>query len=597
MVIIPKPQELSFFDGINELKGKLVISKSNYQKVKKDIEFFELDVEEAGTSKENIFFYESVNFKEEEYELLVDSAGIKIISASEQGRFRALASLKQILSQQKNGGVQYLRIHDYPDIPIRGIMLFVKSNCIYSMETLCYIIDRMAELKYNMLQLYFDTFVFEYDSFRKHLDGKVYYTKEEIYFIDKYCKERHIELMANVETFGHLTEFLDCEEFKHLGIPLPTRKPFTLNPLLDESFDVVKRLFDDLLPHFTSSTVNIGMDEPHGLGQHKTEDYCETFGVDRLFVEFLTKVSRYAKEKHGKKSMFWGDMAAKHPDCLKDIPDDVVYVDWGYEPGHNFDRNAIACKNAGLDFYVSPGTHNWGTISGRTDVMVQNIFSAAEAGRYYGATGFLLTDWTKTVTPSNSLLTYAFGGAFSWNSGYAKTFSEADNEANCCFRYEVINDVLKYCDMFIYNSGEKSCAELIYRMGNYWYLEQPASAATWNGTILSKYFFENDDIYPPLTYDQLKRIHNYMSEIREEFEDVLLNGKNEELIRNELKTVCDTILFAAEVLMKKFYKKFDYPEIDSDSLVERYKLLHKMHSRLSGEAAIIERIRKWKTGA
>lgn len=598
MFIIPKPQKMEIFDRSYELPGTPVVSKDVYEKIEDDIKFFCIDILKVDHGEENLFFYDDKTLKDEEYEIIIDAGGIQVISGTDKGRFRAISSLKQILSQKEDGKLPCLKIHDFPDIDKRGIMIFLRHDCIHTMETLYYIVDRMAEVKYNMLQIYFDTFVFEYDSFRKHLDGKVYYTKADIENLDGYCKKRHIELVANVETFGHLTELLKCDEYKHLGITRDNAPAFSLNPLLDESFDLVKKMLDDLLPHFSSPLVHIGMDETYGLGGHETEEYCKAFGVDGPFIDFLTKVSRYAKEKYGKRSMFWGDMAVKYPRCLKDIPKDVIFVDWGYEPGHKFERTAIACNDAGLDFYVAPGSHNWCTITGRTDVMINNIFDSAEVGRFYGAKGFLLADWYTTITPSIQLLAYTLGAAFSWNSGYPETFSDSDNEKDCYFRNDVVHDTLTYLDKFIFECSGNSVSELIYRMGNYWFMEQPTTTATWNGTILGKYFFETSEIYdyPPLTSAQLRRIKNYMTEIREELAQCSINAPDGERMMSEIEVACDVVLFAAEVLLKKNSVKSNSAsdiDFDVDGLLKRCIALENIHYKKVNDVRLVRKIKEW----
>lgn len=556
MFIVPKPQSMTTYDGFCTVED-LKVSADVFDAIGKDAEFFGLDIKTSSDSA-NLFFYKDADLKDEEYEILADEGGIRVVYSTQCGCFRALSTLKQIVAQAENGKIPCLKIHDFPDIPVRGLMLIVNSKRIYNMVTLYYIIDRLAELKYNSLQIYFDTFVFEYDSFKKHLDGKVYYTKEEIHQIEEYCNSRHIELVANVETFGHLQEMLSIDEFKHLANTRDDGIPFSINPLLDESFEVIKTMLDDLLPHFSSSTVNIGMDETYGIGTNETKNYCDAFGVGGLFTDFLTKVSRHIKDKHGKRSMIWGDMAAKHPESVKDIPKDVIFVDWGYEPGHKFGENALLCKEHNLDFYVAPGTLMWGSFTGRTDMMVQNIHFAAEAARSHGGAGFLLTEWTIPRSTTVAMLPYCFGGAFSWNSGYAETISEADNESNCMFRNKTVADVLAYFDKFILGCEGDSCAESIYRMGNYWMHEQPDSSATWNGTLLYKQFMNVDvDDYKPLSVAKLKRILNYLSEIREELIGYTLGNDETGLTRTEILCACDTAIYAAKSLLEKNGMEFD----------------------------------------
>ena len=589
MFIVPKPQSMTTYNGICAVDD-LKVSADVFEIICKYAEFFGLDIKPS-TNSANLFFYKDADLKDEEYEILADEGGIRIAYSTDCGLFRSFSTLKQIVAQAEDGKVPSLKIHDFPDIPVRGLMLVVNDKRLYTIDTLHYLIDRLAEVKYNSLQLYFDTFVFEYDSFKKHLDGKVYYTKEDIHHLDAYCKERHIDLVANIETFGHLQELLATDEYKHLANTRDDGINFSINPLLDESFEVIKSMLDDLLPHFSSTTVNIGMDETYGIGTNETKAYCDAFSVGDIFTGFLTKVSRHIKEKHGKRSMIWGDMMAKHRDSVKDMPKDVIFVDWGYEPGHKFGENALLCKEHNLEYYSAPGTLMWASFTGRSDLMVQNIHFAAEAARSHGGKGFLLTEWNAMRATAVSMLPYCFGGAFSWNSGYAINISEADNESNCFFRNEVVWDVLSYYDKFIVGC-DGTCAESLYRMGNYWMLEQPDSSATWNGTLLAKEFTKTCiGDHKPLGVVKVKRILNYLCECREELAGYTFNNDESGMRKAEILTSCDYAIFAAKMILEEYGQEVNDTRIpDKDEFIERLRAVDASHFKTTFEDMIVKRI-------
>ena len=92
--------------------------------------------------------------------------------------FRAATTLKQIFLQKENDELPFLKIKDKPDIKKRGIMLDVSQGRITSPETLYKLIDVMADLKYNELQLYFDNIVFEYKTMSD------YYKKGRVYSVE-----------------------------------------------------------------------------------------------------------------------------------------------------------------------------------------------------------------------------------------------------------------------------------------------------------------------------------------------------------------------------------------------------------------------------
>ena len=34
--------------------------------------------------------------------------------------------------------------------------------------------------------------------------------------------------------------------------------------------------------------------------------------------------------------MLWGDVLIKHKEALKDVPKDVIFIDWGYDKNYPF---------------------------------------------------------------------------------------------------------------------------------------------------------------------------------------------------------------------------------------------------------------------
>ena len=126
-----------------------------------------------------------------------------------------------------------------------------------------------------MLQLYIEH-TFEFKEYEFCRDKFGYLTKDEIRELDKYCKSKFIELIPSISTFGHLYELLSCDKYKHL-CELRDFTPkyhywwermmhHTINPELDESFELIKSLIDQYLEVSTSDKFNICCDETFDLG-------------------------------------------------------------------------------------------------------------------------------------------------------------------------------------------------------------------------------------------------------------------------------------------------------------------------------------------
>lgn len=168
-----------------------------------------------------------MNFKEEEYILVIDESGILIEYSELAGAFRTLTTLKMILSQSENGAIEFVKIHDYPSIKNRGYMLDISRGRIPNLSHIKRIVDILADLKYNQLQLYMESLVFEYKNFPEYWES--------------------------------------------------TKPSPTLNPLKEETLEFIDKIYDGYFDSFSADIVNIGMDEPNELGSGETKEACDKY--------------------------------------------------------------------------------------------------------------------------------------------------------------------------------------------------------------------------------------------------------------------------------------------------------------------------------
>jgi hypothetical protein len=115
--------------------------------------------------------------------------------------------------------------------------------------------------------------------------------------------------------------------------------------------------------------------------------------------------------------MFWGDIILSHPELIRELPKDMITLNWGYGADHPFEREAGLFSKSKVPFYVCPGTSAWMSLIGRHDAGFANLRLAAEAGRRNGAIGYLNTDWGDGGHPqplATSYLPYLLGAAVSW---------------------------------------------------------------------------------------------------------------------------------------------------------------------------------------
>ena len=114
------------------------------------------------------------------------------------------------------------------------------------------------------------------------------------------------------------------------------------------------------------------------------------------------------------------DVLVRHPELAREVPRDLLAIEWGYEADHPFAAECRVFAEAGVSFYVCPGTSSWNSLGGRRANARANIRAAARDGLAAGAGGFLLADWGDNGHWQQLPVSYpawVYGAAAGWNPG------------------------------------------------------------------------------------------------------------------------------------------------------------------------------------
>jgi hypothetical protein len=280
-------------------------------------------------------------------------------------------------------------------------MLDISRNRVPTMDCLRKLVDALAALHYNQLQLYTEH-TFAYADHATVWRDASPMTSAEVCELDAYCAARSIELVPNQNSFGHMERWLRHPEYQHLAEcphgfehPLAGWRNFGSTLFPDAtSAHFVEQLYAELLPNFRSRQLHVGGDEPWELGKGRSADRVADQGKHTVYLDFMRQVFA-AAARQGHQAQFWADIILERPDLVPQLPDDVIPVIWGYEADAPFANQCRCLAEAGFrhQFYVAPGAGNWNSFSGRLDVARANIHLAAEQGAAHGASGLLLTAW------------------------------------------------------------------------------------------------------------------------------------------------------------------------------------------------------------
>ncbi|MDY6875819.1 MAG: glycoside hydrolase family 20 zincin-like fold domain-containing protein [Chloroflexota bacterium] len=316
-----------------------------------------------------------------------------------------------------------LAIQDWPTLPYRGLMLDISRRKVPTLATLKQLTEELGHYKLNVLQLYTEH-TFQFPRHPKIGAGCGSLSSQDILELDIFCRQHHVELMPNLQSFGHARNTLTIPEYRHLA---ETEPLWTLSPAFEETYTLLDELYADILPAFTSTTFNVDCDETYDLGKGASKSLAEEIGVGRVYLNHILRLRELAA-RYGRHIQVWGDILLHHPELISEMPDDVVLLDWHYSPADEY-PSIGAFAEARRRFWVCPGVGSWNSVFPRLYGANVNIRNFVRDGVAAGAEGMLNTEWGDHghYQPLGlSWYGYVFGAAQGWSGG---TTTDEDFEA------------------------------------------------------------------------------------------------------------------------------------------------------------------------
>jgi hexosaminidase len=536
LVLLPAPRNMNVTQEFCELKPNRYIYLSGPNK--KSLRQTGLIIQEAlscvgprmelvmseGTNKDSIavtcFVNPNLISRQEGYRLKISPSQINIAAHDDAGVFYAAMTLRQICRQVPTGKLPCLQIDDWPDFAHRGIQLDVTRDKVPTMETLYKLVDMFASWKINQLQLYTEH-AFAYRNHKTVWKDASPMTAKQIRELDAYCRQRFIELVPNQNSFAHMGRWLNYPRYKMLSEDPNASWHSTFNPVDKGPIKLLSELYKDLLGNFSSGQFNVGCDEAF-IGNGLSRQACEERGVGRVYLDYLLNVYKLVKS-NGKTMQFWADIILNHPELIKELPPDVIAMVWGYEAQHAYADQTKKMHDAGISFYVCPGTSSWMSILGRTDNAMENLRNAAENGCKNGAEGYLICDWGDCGHWQYQIVSYlpfSYGAALSWTSEQSKNI-----------------EVVKFLDKFIFQDQAGITAQLMYDLGNAY--QKFAPKIPYHQSIIASLLVTPDanlaaSPYSELTVEKLQSAIEYIDIVMARLPQTRMQCDDAELIKSEI---------------------------------------------------------------
>lgn len=481
----------------------------------------------------------------EDYRITVDPEGISISASNDKSLFYAVQTLRQLVSGLRNPALPCGIIFDYPAFGNRGVMWDISRDRVPTLETMSLLIDIFSLLKLNKLQLYTEH-TFAYAGHEEVWKDASPYAAEDIESIIRYASLRGMEVVPNQNSFGHMERWMRHDKYRPLaetpegftdpwGFLRPI--PSTLCPIDPASEALMRDLYGQLLPLFPAGQVNIGGDEPWELGQGRSKQACESSGKGSVYLDFILKL-RNAAAEYGKTVQLWADIVINHPEIIPRIPEDMTLIEWGYEADHPFAEHCGLLREAGLAFYVCPGTSSWNSIGGRWDNARSNLEDAALQGTRFGADGYLIADWGDNGHLQQlpvSLPAIVYGADLAWNGGPDTGSAEPPEEA-----------VGKWLSSFFFGESEGTWAKALFAAAS---LPRITGHRLHNAGILGilpidhtyPYYRDQYEIFRNINFDAETGI------LKDALKGMRDGGTGANLFRREIEHTLGMLLHAADL--------------------------------------------------
>jgi hexosaminidase len=349
------------------------------------------------------------------YLLFSDKSHLIVAANTGQGLFYGVQTLRQLLREDDGKLVcPAVAIRDWPSLEWRGVQDDISRGPIPTEDFMKLQIRTLAAYKVNLFALYMEH-VFDFASQPLVAPKEAALTPQEVKALVDYAKNLYVTVLPEQQTFGHLHHMLTYEIYSEVA-----ERPHghVLTPTKEQSYDIIKSMYADLVPLFPGPFLHVGGDETFELGHGQTAARVGEVGLGRVYLEHMQKVFGILQPYH-KQLMFWGDIALKYPQLLGILPKDMIAVPWDYDAKPSFESIIKPYRDAGLRVVVAPGANTWNQLWPNLDTGYINIRNFVRDGQNLGAMGMLNTTWNDDGEAIYGMAwpTLVFGAAAGWQAG------------------------------------------------------------------------------------------------------------------------------------------------------------------------------------
>ena len=307
------------------------------------------------------------------YSLIFKPGKITLVYHSDEGRRYAYLTLAQL--KQLHRRVPSMTINDWPAYRYRGWMDDISRGPVTHPAYRQHQYEVLHALKYNFSN---------------------YYTEHTLYqpeFPDlapayAACPTLPDEVI-NLQLFAHAEKTLRVPFYEHL---MDGRANF--NPDNEATYDFLARRIAGAFRRIPNSPFFIiDCDETEQLGTGRAKALVDSKGSDQVYVDHINRCYDLVKQAGDTRVVMWGDIVAKNPAMMRQLPKDMTYIMWAYEPLDSYDHLIRPFKDNGTPFWVAPSLSHSSNMIPNPRRYMKNIANIARDGWKNGAEGLMNTCW------------------------------------------------------------------------------------------------------------------------------------------------------------------------------------------------------------
>ena len=459
--ILPQPQKITYGEGKIPVKGLTIgfaskpsaedrFAARELSKILSKVTSSPIAIKETAVSGRSITFKRTGEVgaltgpgekagpvSREAYTIKVTPKDVAITSKSSAGLFYAVQTIRQMVEGSgSNAVIPVADIQDWPSMAYRGLMMDMSHVQLPKVEEIKKQLDFLALWKTNQYFFYSEGSI-ELDGYPL-LMADARYTQAQVKDIIAYAKERHIDVIPNMELYGHLNDLFRLEQYADMSV---TTHGAEFKPADPRVKPLVKDWITQISKLFPSPFFHIGFDETWVI---EIEAKRTNKPAEQLYLEMLNQTTDMV-EKQGKKPLVWADMLQKYHSIIPKASKSMIAVPWHYFPETEgaYDTLLSPFPAVGVDIIVQSALINWKDLTPSFDISFENVDLLLRAGRKHNTIGFINSAWTDDPQTLTRLgfPDFAYGSVAAWQSVPMDRANFFKNYANALYEPALAREV------------------------------------------------------------------------------------------------------------------------------------------------------------